>query len=43
VADLRKNGRIAKVFELAEPHFSRDIVRDFRIKAIFQYRDKTAF
>ena len=31
VADLRRNGRIRKVFELAEPHFRRDMERDFRI------------
>ena len=31
VADPRRNGRIRKVFELAEPRFRHDIERDFRI------------
>jgi len=31
VADLRRNGSIRKVFELAEPHFHRDMERDFCI------------
>jgi len=31
VADPRRNGRIGKVFELAELRFRRDIERDFRI------------
>ena len=31
VADPRRNGRIGKVFELAEPRFNRDKERDFRI------------
>lgn len=39
VASQQRNGRIWKVFELAEPRFSRDMERDFRIRAIFPYRD----
>ena len=31
VADPRRNGRIGKVFALAEPRFRRDMERDFRI------------
>jgi len=31
VTDLRRNGRIGKVLELAEPRFRRDMERDFRI------------
>ena len=31
VADPRRNGRIGKVFELAEPRFNRDMERDFHI------------
>ena len=31
VADPRRNGRSGKVFQLAEPHFWRDMERDFRI------------
>ena len=31
VANLWRNGRIGKVFELAEPHFRRDIEPDFFI------------
>ena len=31
VADPRRNGRIVKVFELAEPRFRRDMERDFRV------------
>jgi len=31
VADPRRNGRIGKVFELAEPRFNRDMERNFRI------------
>jgi len=31
VADPGRNGRIGKVFKLAEPRFNRDMERDFRI------------
>jgi len=31
VADPRQNGRIGKVFDLAEPHFRRNMERNFRI------------
>jgi len=31
VADPQRNGRIGKVFELAEPCFRRGMERDFRI------------
>jgi len=31
---------IEKVFELAGPRFSRDMERDFRIRAIFPYCDR---
>ena len=40
MADLRRNGRIGKVFELAEPRFSRVVERDFRIRPIFPYCDR---
>ena len=35
-----ETARIGKVFELAEPRFGRDMERDFRIRAIFPYRDR---
>jgi len=31
LVDLRQNGRIGKVFELAEQRFCQDMERDFRI------------
>ena len=39
-ADLRQNGRIGMVFELAKPCFHHDMGRDFRIRAIFPNRDR---
>jgi len=40
VIDLRQNYLIGKVFELAEPHFFRNMEHDFCIKMIFPYRDR---
>ena len=35
VADLWRNGRFGKVFELVDLRFRSDIEHDFRIRAIF--------
>ena len=41
VADPRRNGRIAKVFELAEPRFRPNTERDFRTLSTVSYTHLT--
>lgn len=40
MADPQQKERIAKVFELVEPHFRRDMERDFHIRTIIPYREQ---
>ena len=41
MANLRQNGRIEKVFELAKLLFHRDIKHNFHITVIFLYYEQT--
>lgn len=42
MTDLQQNGRIRKVFELAELRFSRNMERDFCFKTLFHIATETA-